>query len=156
MKKIIQLFAILFILQGCSLESKFGLPISTENYTYLIGTYFDKKSEVKITIETTKNNHFSLKMYEKDRENFEELKFYVSKIKNHHIINIYYKENDKTTNIFYGFRLKDRKLYFSEVTDKIRKNDFKSDDDLLSFFEKNVENDGFFHSEEYLIKDISR
>lgn len=151
MKKIIQLLVIIFVLQGCTLEAKFGLPISTKKYRKLIGTYSAENEPAKITIEYLKNYHYSLKVY-KDKDSYEELRFYISKVNNHRILNLYSTEDKERRYIFYSFKFKKNKLYFSEVTNKLRNRDFISEKDLLHFFKKNIESDNFFHSEEHLTK----
>ena len=45
----------------------------------------------------------------------------------------------KKINVFYGVKIKNDTLEFSEVSDKIRKTEFDSQKELISFFEKNGE-----------------
>jgi hypothetical protein len=55
-------------------------------------------------------------------------------------------------NTFYGVRIKNDTLEFSEVTDKLRKTDFNSQKELIRFFERNISRTDFFINPERLIR----
>ena len=74
------------------------------------------------------------------------------KIKGFNIMNITEEHNGVFTNIFYGFEITNDTLVVSEVTDKLRKEDFGSQAELLNFFNENIEKEDFFLNPEIMIK----
>lgn len=135
---------VLFLMVSCALESNFGLPNDEEINPELIGEWLSnvKNNDEGITVQ--KDGEKTYKLLIKDTGNTNTLISYSKTIKGFNIMNIKTKNEGKITNVFYGFKVKGNTLTFSEVTDKLRNKDFESESDLLSFFEENVDKEGFF------------
>jgi hypothetical protein len=139
---------ILFIMVSCALESQFALPNDEKIKTELIGEwYFEKNSDEGIKIMKNGEKSYNLKIV--DKKETEELIGFSITIKGFSIMNVKTESKGITKNIFYGFSLNGNTLTFSEVNDKLRDEEFKSESELLKFFEENVTKEGFFinHSE---------
>ena len=61
-------------------------------------------------------------------------------------------QKEKKLMFFYGVKIKNDTLEFSEVSDKIRKTEFDSQKELISFFEKNITRSDFFINPLQLIR----
>uniref|UniRef100_UPI00404B3491 hypothetical protein n=1 Tax=Flavobacterium sp. TaxID=239 RepID=UPI00404B3491 len=133
----------LFLMTACTLESRFGLSNDEAINPALIGTwYLEKDRTQQITVQ--KNDDKSYKLLIKDQDKTDVLISYAKTIKGFTIINVQTKENDKITNLFYGFKVKNNNLIFSEVNAAFREKPFKSEAELLKFFEENIDKEDFF------------
>jgi len=78
---------------------------------------------------------------------------YTKEIKGFTIMNLIVDgAKGKKINVFYGVKIKNDTLEFSEVSDKIRKTEFDSQKELISFFEKNITRSDFFINPLQLIR----
>ena len=146
-KYIFSLLVLLFII-GCALESKFALPNNEPINPNLIGTWFDGKNlNDEIIIQQNGEKKYKLILDDSTRVNA-----FSKKIKGFNIMNITEEHNGVFTNIFYGFEITNDTLVVSEVTDKLRKEDFGSQAELLNFFNENIEKEDFFLNPEIMIK----
>lgn len=134
---------ILLVIISCALESKFGLPNDEKIKPELIGEWYHKKnSDERIIIQKNGEKTYRLLIIEKEK--VEELISYSKTIKGYNIMNVKIEFEDTITNVFYGFNLKDSTLTFSRVNDKLKDGEFKSESELLEFFEENIHKEGFF------------
>ena len=156
MKKYIISVLLLFLFISCALESKFSLPHDEKINTELIGEWYNNNNnnnnndDVNITV--VKHGKKTYKLLIKDTEETNELISYSKTIKGFEIMNIETEYNHKITNVFYGFKIKGNTLIFSEVNDKLIKNEFKSETELLDFFNENITKKDFFINETELTR----
>lgn len=151
MKKYIISVLLLFLFISCALESKFSLPHDEKINTELIGEWYNNdNNDVSITV--VKHGKKTYKLLIKDTEETNELISYSKTIKGFEIMNIETEYNHKITNVFYGFKIKGNTLIFSEVNDKLIKKEFKSETELLDFFNQNITNKDFFINETELTR----
>lgn len=143
MKKNILNFLLLFLLIGCTLESKFGLPNDEKINAKLIGEwYYEKSNDEKIIV--SKEDEKTYKLILKDKEKTEELISYSKTIEGYEIMNVKTVNDKEVTNTFYGFKVKRNTLFFSEVNRKLSTKEFKSEKELLDFFKNNIKKKDFF------------
>ncbi len=141
--KIVTGIVLVFLMISCSLESKFSLPNDEKIKPELLGEwYIEKDNTVRITI--LKNSDISYKFLLNEKGNTEEFISFSKTIKGVNLLNIKTEYNGKTTNVFYGFNIKDNSLVLLEVNEKLRTEEFDSESDLLTFFENNIDKEDFF------------
>lgn len=145
-----KIFSLLFLvlIVSCALESKFGLPNDEKINTELIGTWLDTKTNETLIIK--KNNEISYKLIPNDST---ELISYSKKIKGFNVLNMITNHNGIKTNSFFGFKLKNDTLEFSEVNKELKETDFKSQAELIKFFNENIDKKGFFINPTILIRE---
>ena len=67
-------------------------------------------------------------------------------------MNLKTEYKNKITNVFYGFKVEENTLIFSEINKKLRSEDFKSQTELLDFFKENINREDFFINQTELIR----
>ena len=150
MKKIIFSILTLLLFISCALESKFGLPNDEKVNKNLIDVWylFDNKKDSLII---NKKTDFIYEIILSDEK--EIIQGYTKEIKGFTIMNLIVDgAKGKKINVFYGVKIKNDTLEFSEVSDKIRKTEFDSQKELISFFEKNITRSDFFINPLQLIR----
>jgi hypothetical protein len=153
MKKVLfsltSVFLILFLIIGCTLESKFSLPNDEKINPELIGEWYSEPNTSEgITI--LKNSDKTYKILFDGNEKTVEFIAFSKTIKGFSILNLKTKSNDKVTNAFYKYIVKDDSLIFWEVNQKFQNTEFESAVELLAFFEENIENSDFFNDQSEL------
>lgn len=150
MKKKIIGILILLVLMSCALESKFGLPNDEKIDKNLIGVW-GAMDNTKDSLEIKNKGDFRFEIIISGEK--EVIQGYTKKIKGFTIMNLIVDdEKGEKLNTFYGVRIKNDILEFSEVSDKLRKTDFNSQKELIRFFEKNISRTDFFINPERLIR----
>ncbi len=149
-KKIIE-FLVLLLMISCALESQYSLPNDEPINPDIIGEWYPENTNNE-TISILKNDDKTYRLIIKEVEESEELKSFSKTIKGYSVMNIITESKGKIKNVFYGFIVQENTLTFSEVNDKLRNEDFKSESELLQFFEDNIERDDFFINESTLTK----
>jgi hypothetical protein len=139
---------ILFLIISCALESKFGLPNDEKINTELIGIWYDGKTPNEYVI-IKPSGEMKYKLILGDST---ELISYSKKIKGFNILNVISDYKGTKINTFYGFELKNDTLEFSEVNKEMRKIDFNSQNELINFFNENINKNEFFINPVKLIK----
>jgi len=150
MKKIIFIILTLLLIISCALESKFGLPNDEKVNKNLIDVWYlsDNKKDSLIINKKTDFRYEIILSEEK-----EIIQGYTKEIKGFTIMNLIVDDaKGKKINVFYGVKIKNDTLEFSEVSDKIRKTEFDSQKELISFFEKNITRSDFFINPLQLIR----
>ncbi|MGB0837424.1 MAG: hypothetical protein ACPGRE_04940 [Flavobacteriaceae bacterium] len=144
MKKLSALFFLILVMLSCALESKYALPNDEKINLGLLGQWYSDEDEEGTILKISKESEtrYTLTFIEKGKE--QEMTAFSKTIKGHTILNLISVNEGKTTNIFYGFVLKDDELTYYDVNDALKKEDFKSKEELLAFFEKNVSRNDFF------------
>lgn len=141
---------ILLVLMSCALESKFGLPNDEKIDKNLIGVW-GVMNNTKDSLEIKNKGDFRFEIVISGEK--EVIQGYTKKIKGFTILNLIVDdEKGGKLNMFYGVRIKNDTLEFSEVTDKLRKTDFNSQKELIRFFERNISRTDFFINPERLIR----
>ena len=144
--------ALVFITVSCALESKFSLPKNETIDSNLLGTWYsknDQNSEDWVRIDAL--DEFTYKLTFND----DSLTAFTTTINGHRIVNIVDNRND-TPNAFYGFSVKKNVLEILEVDENLVEEDFKSQKELIEFFNKNVDRPDFFvNPEQYKRKKSS-
>ncbi len=149
-KKIIG-FLVLLLMISCALESQYSLPNDELIKSDIIGEWYPENNNNEI-ISILKNDDKTYRLIIKEDEETEELKSFSKTIKGYSVMNIITESKGKIKNVFYGFNVQGNTLTFSEVNDKLRNEDFKSESELLLFFEDNIERVDFFINESTLTK----
>ena len=139
------------LLVSCTLESKFGLPNDEKINPDLVGEWYVEKHDNE-RIKILENGKKAYKLVLEENEKTYELDLYSKTINGFHILNLVDVDNNKITNIFYGFKLDGNILTISEVNDKLVKEDFQSESELLEFFQKNISREDFFTDPATLIR----
>lgn len=151
MKKYTLRLMILFLVISCSLESKYSLPNDEKINPELIGEWHNGKDDnEKITI--IKHGEKTYKLLLKNLDETDELISFSKTIKGFEIMNIKTEYKNKITNVFYGFKVDGNTLIFSEVQKKYRNKEFKSQTELLEFFEEHINREDFFFNPITLIQ----
>ena len=142
MKEKITAMLLLSFMMGCTLESEFSLPNDEEIKTELMGEWSNEEDGNE-TFKVEKNDD---KTYTLTLNIFEEEKItaFSKTINEFDIMNVIAKEEGKVKNLFYGFRVDNNTLTYSEVNDALIENDFKSQTELLNFFRDNISKKEFF------------
>ena len=135
---------LLSFMMGCTLESEFSLPNDEEIKTELIGEWRrfneeDHNETFRIEKNDDKTYTLTLNIFEEEK-----ITAFSKKIKEFDIMNVVAKEEGKVKNLFYGFRVDNNTLTYSEVNDALIANDFKSQTELLNFFRENISKKEFF------------
>jgi hypothetical protein len=150
MKKKILGISLLLILMSCALESIFGLPNDEKIDENLIGVWVAMDSP-KDSLEIKNKGDFRFEMIISGEKDI--IEGYTKKIKGFTIMNLIIDGGKgEKLNTFYGVRIKNDTLEYSEVSDKLRKTDFSSQKELIRFFEKNISRSDFFINPERLIR----
>jgi hypothetical protein len=148
MKKKIYGLLILFLTISCALESKFGLPNDEKINNELIGVWYDGKIPNEYVI-IKQNGEMKYKLILSDST---ELISYSKKIKGFNILNVKSDYKGTKINTFYRFELKNDTLEFSEVNKDMRKVDFNTQNELIEFFNENIDKKEFFINPVKLIR----
>jgi len=135
-------FLILFLITSCSLESKFSLPNDEKIIPELIGEWRSEESDNEI-IKILKNGEKSYLIQIIDNNGTDELIAFSKTIKGITIMNVKTETKGIITNLFYGFSIESNTLFFFEINDKLRNGEFKSEFQLLKFFEENINKENF-------------
>ena len=133
--------SLIFLILSCALESKFSLPNDERIKTELIGEWSNEDDEI---LRIEKNNEKTYKLITIQNGKIDESIAFSKTINGFNILNIISEYEDKKTNVFYGFNIDNNTLTYSEVNDKLRESDFKSESELLQFFQKNISKKDFF------------
>ncbi|SEA20470.1 hypothetical protein [Psychroflexus halocasei] len=133
--------SLIFLILSCALESKFSLPNDERIKTELIGEWSNEDDEI---LRIEKNNEKTYKLITIQNGKMDESIAFSKTINGFNILNIISEYEDKKTNVFYGFNIDNNTLTYSEVNDKLRESDFKSESELLQFFQKNISKKDFF------------
>lgn len=142
MKEKITAMLLLSFMMGCTLESEFSLPNDEEIKTELIGEWSneeDGNETFKVEKNDDKTYTLTLNILEEEK-----ITAFSKTIKEFGIMNVMAKEEGKVKNLFYGFRVDNNTLTYSEVNDALIENDFKSETELLNFFRENISKKEFF------------
>ncbi len=141
MKKTILLLLALVTLTNCSLNSNYGLPNTEKINPKLVGIWMtpciENKESDTLTIKPLNEYRYRLIFDTK-----EELTSYSKTIKKHSIMTII--SSDGNSNTFYGFDIENDTLRFYEVNPKNLTTEINSSEDLLNFFEANINKHNFF------------
>lgn len=150
MRKKILGISLLLLLMSCALESIFGLPNDEKIDKNLIGVWAAIDSS-KDSLEIKNKGDFRFEMIiSGEKDIFEG---YTLKIKGFTIMNLIVDGGKgEKLNTFYGVRIKNDTLEYSEVSDKLRKTDFISQKELIDYFEKNITRSDFFINPERLTR----
>lgn len=142
-KYILLLFLSILILLGCSLVSKYNLPNTAKINKNLLGVWVMPclKYEQK-EIDTLVIKEFNEYKYKLLFDTNEYLISYSLEIKNQEIMNIESKNGQQ--HMFYGFDIKNDTLRFYEVNKNILRDKIDSQEDLVTFFRKNIDKPDFF------------
>jgi len=137
---------IVTILISCALESEFSLENNRLIDKNLIGTWFLNKSGEGIVFKENKGNTFSVTAIDdKNHTDIVSNNSFTSTIKDHKLINLVGKnENENTINGFYEYRLDNGKLNFRAVNSDYSERPITSQEELLEYFNKNIDKKGFF------------
>ena len=140
-KSILKLSFVLFIITGCTLESKFGLPKKDKVDQNLLGVWttpciINQESDT-LTIKSIDDYTYRLLF-----DTTEQLEAYSLKIKNYTIINII--SNIEKNNLFYGYEVENDTLRFYEVNPELLTNEVNSEKELNDFFLENIDKHNFF------------
>ena len=142
MKEKITAMLLLSFMMGCTLESEFSLPNDEEIKTELIGEWSNEEEgneTFRIERKDDKNYTLTLNIMEEEK-----ITAFSKTIKEFGIMNVMAKEEGKVKNLFYGFRVDNNTLTYSEVNDELIASDFKSQTELLNFFRDNISKKEFF------------
>ena len=151
MKKHTLSLLILFLVISCSLESKFSLPNDENINPKLIGEWYNgKDNDEKLTI--IKHGEKTYKLLLKDKEKTDEIISFSKTVNGFQIMNLKTEYENKITNVFYGFKVEENTLIFSEINNKLINKEFKSKTELLNFFKENINKDDFFINQTELIR----
>tara|TARA_B100000678_G_C18005315_1_gene420516 strand:- start:209 stop:682 length:474 start_codon:yes stop_codon:yes gene_type:complete len=151
MKKYVLSLIILFLVISCSLESKFSLPNDENINLELIGEWYNEKdNDEKLTI--MEHGEKTYKLLIKSKEKTEEIISFSKTIKGFGIMNLKTDYKNKIRNVFYGFKVKGNTLIVYEVNEKLRNKEFKSQTELLEFFNENINREDFFINPTELIR----
>ena len=142
MKKIIGLFT-LFLLLSCALESEFALPNDENIIPELIGEWYNVKNNLG-TIKIQQDGEKNYKLFIEEDDEIKEVNSFSKRIKGYNIMNVKTEYSGKTFYMFFGITLHGDVLTFSEVNDQLHSKEFKSETELLKFFENNIERENFF------------
>ena len=143
MKKIVSLFIISLVLVSCALESEYSLPKDTKKDRKLFGVWHPNNAKGSLIFKANKNKTFMVIMInDEGKTDTLSTKSFVSPIKNYKIINLVGESDGKTVNAFYGYRVSKNSFNFRDV--KKIKQKFTSKDDLLNYFENNIDKKDFF------------
>lgn len=140
-KSILKLSFVLFIITGCTLESKFGLPKKDKVDQNLLGVWttpciINQESDT-LTIKSIDDYTYRLLF-----DTNEQLEAYSLKIKDYTIINII--SNVEKNNLFYGYEVENDTLRFYEVNPELLTNEVNSEKELNDFFLENIDKHNFF------------
>ena len=142
MKEKITAMLLLSFMMGCTLESEFSLPNDEEIKTELIGEWSNEEDgNETFRIEKNDDKTYTLTLNIMEEE---KITAFSKTIKEFGIMNVMAKEEGKVKNLFYGFRVENNTLTYSEVNDALIENDFKSQTELLNFFQENISKKEFF------------
>jgi Holliday junction resolvase len=125
------------------LESKFSLPNDEKIQTDLIGEWSGQENGNELLI-IEKNTDQTYKLIIVEEEKKEELIAFSKSINGFNIMNVITENDDKVTNVFYGFSIEGNTLTFSVVNEKLREGEFNSETELFNFFQENVSKKEFF------------
>lgn len=140
-KSILKFSFLLFIIKGCTLESKFGLPKKDNVDQNLLGIWttpciINQESDT-LTIKSINDKTYEL-LFDTD----EKMEAYSLKIKDYTIINII--SNIDQSNLFYGYEVENDTLRFYEVNPELLKGEITSEKELNDFFLQNIDKHNFF------------
>ena len=140
-KSILKLSFVLFIITGCTLESKFGLPKKDKVDQNLLGVWttpciINQESDT-LTIKAIDDYTYRWLF-----DTNEQLEAYSLKIKDYTIINII--SNIEKNNLFYGYEVENDTLRFYEVNPELLTNEVNSEKELNDFFLENIDKHNFF------------
>lgn len=142
MKEKITAMLLLSFMMSCTLESEFSLPNDEEIKTELIGEWSNEEDPNEtFSIEKNDDKTYTLTLNIMEEE---KITAFSKTIKEFGIMNVMAKEGGKVKNLFYGFRVDNNTLTYSEVNDALIENDFKSQTELLNFFRENISKKEFF------------
>ena len=142
MKEKITAMLLLSFMMGCTLESEFSLPNDEEIKTELIGEWSnEEEGNETFRIEKNDDKTYTLTLNIMEEE---KITAFSKTIKEFGIMNVMAKEGGKVKNLFYGFRIDNNTLTYSEVNDELIASDFKSQTELLNFFRDNISKKEFF------------
>lgn len=146
-KPLLVMFTFL-VFVGCTLESQFSLPNNEPILTDILGKWSTSESDKDFVIITAKTKYrYTLEIPE-DHKVFE---CFTKTINGTTIFNLMVKEEDKRViNLFYKIEIKNKLLSISEVSDKYKKSEFKSQKDLFNYFTTNMKRADFFTNTEHL------
>lgn len=148
MKKVLLVICMLVLVISCALESVFSLPKEENIDKNLLGTWYsetDEKSDDWLMLEA-----FDEKTYKLTLEDDVTICF-AATIKGYKIMNVVDHTSSKP-NMFYGFVVENDKLKIMEVSDKLNSDDFRSQKELIEFFEANIERPDFFVNPDTMIR----
>ncbi len=143
MKKYSIVFIILTFI-SCTLESQFNLPNTKEIDANLLGSWMYNNDPNDIVIISKKDGITYTILVDDCNQSLA----YAYNIKNYNIIAIL----DGDRYLFYGFELKSDTLKILEIDRKLQKVDFNSQEELLLFFNKNINRPDFFTETVYLTR----
>ena len=127
---------------SCALESKYALPKKETIDPALLGTWAfttDDGTDEFLRIEAKDDMTYKIILED------DVVLAHTATIKGHRIMNLIESEDeDQKPNIFYGFELKRNKLTIMEVTDQLKVDDFGSQQELIQFFNDNIDRTDFF------------
>lgn len=151
MKKIFLHLLLIFLVVSCSLESTYSLPNDEDINPELIGKWYDGKDKTEI-LTVIKHSEKSYQLSLKIEETTDQIISFSKTINGFEIMNLKTEYKGNVTNVFYGFKVKGDTLIFSEVNNKLRTTDFKSENELLDFFKENIDKEDFFINPTQLIR----
>ncbi|TCP25187.1 hypothetical protein EV195_104220 [Tenacibaculum skagerrakense] len=140
---------LLFIITGCTLESKFGLPKKDKIDNDLLGTW-TTPCIINQDSDTLKIKALDDFNYQLVFDTNEVLKAYSLKIKEYNIINII--STTGSNNLFYGYEVEKDTLRFYEVNPELLKGEITSEKELNDFFIENIDKDNFFMNACIMVK----
>lgn len=140
-KSILKFSFLLFVITGCTLESKFGLPKKDSIDQNLLGVWttpciINQESDT-LTIKSINDKTYEL-LFDTD----EKMEAYSLKIKDYTIINVI--SNIDQSNLFYGYEVENDTLRFYEVNPELLKGEITSEKELNDFFLQNIDKHNFF------------
>jgi hypothetical protein len=141
------------ILCACPYEGK--VPLSSVSEAKidpeLLGKWImpnkDANEEDFLCIYDFNGKEYLIEIYDKEKNKFDRLRAYTTTLKGHKLLNVNELPLKKSDNIEYGYvkyEIKDDKLYYQTVEDKLIKGDYASSQELFCAVLENIDNNDLF------------
>lgn len=157
MKKALLCLLTIILLNSCVLESEYALPNDEKINKALLGDWVMESSGEDQSLFLQKatfvaNTEMTYQLLIKDGDKTEKFECFTKTFDDVEILNLKIVYKGNTTNAFYGYKVQDEVLMFFEVKKKLNEKDFKSQDELMSYFEANINTEDFFMEPSRLVR----
>jgi hypothetical protein len=139
------------------LESKYALPNDQKINKGLLGDWMLENSGEDPSIFLQKatfvaTSDLTYQLIIKDGDKTEKFECFTKTFDDVEILNIKIVYKGNATNAFYGYKVKDEVLTFFEVKERLNEKEFNSTDELVSYFEENINKEDFFMEKTKLVR----